>query len=420
MTISKSCLLLGIVVAFLGSFTSLHGQAAGGNAVFQGTSKVSSVAFIDASKFGSSSDICTTIQNILAAYAGSAHSGIVIDARGFGSSPPCTGGNPWGAIGSLPPSNTVLLPVGTIMISSTWTLPQNTRLIGQGPNSTIIQASGLTGDMIDMGIAGTACGGASSTDCQGVVIEHLGLNQGAISGVNGIVNQYSQELSYIDDIVLTNFSGGTGLTLIGGNADNSGPYSNIYYSGTGTCVRINGTGGTRGIHGLTCITNSSTSGPLVYLDGSNNSLEDVTLTYASSHSPGAGLDGILVGSQTGYAGAQSNVLMNVTGSNLQSVVHISNQQSTSSICPPGNGSASTYNVCDLTLLGISGGSAGHPTIQDDLPGASGIPINDPTVAMYVVGEQVVQGSTNSLIGYSRLISSPSVLPNWSVGATAPT
>jgi hypothetical protein len=49
------------------------------------------------------------------------------------------------------------------------------------------------------------------TDCQNVVVEHLALNGGG-QGVNGIVNRNSQELSYANDITMTNFTGtGTGL-----------------------------------------------------------------------------------------------------------------------------------------------------------------------------------------------------------------
>jgi len=256
-----------------------------------------------------------------------------------------------------------------------------------------------------------------------MVIEHLALNAGGINNLNGIVNLLGEELTYVDDVALTNFAGtGTGLTLGiyngtgGGSAGNSGPYSNIYfYSAGGTCVRINGTGGTRGIHGLTCITTVSTAGPLIYLDGANNSLEDVTLAYSPSTSgpPATSLDGILVGSQTLYSGAQSNVLMNITGSDLTNVVHISNAQSGNSICPPGTGSSSTYNVCDLTILGVSGG--GSLTIKDDVSGTN---ISDATVGMYVLGEQVVQGASNTPIGYSRNTSSPSV-PTWLVGSVAP-
>jgi len=101
--------------------------------------------------------------------------------------------------------------------------------------------------MIDMGLVNGNCG--MGNDCQGIVIEHLGLNAGGINNLNGIVNLLGEELTYVDDVALTGFAGtGTGLTLGsysgtgGGAATNSGPYSNIYfYSSGGTCLRIQGT-----------------------------------------------------------------------------------------------------------------------------------------------------------------------------------
>jgi hypothetical protein len=421
---TMSVLFMGsAIVLLLGSAAPLFGQK-GQNAVIKSGGQVNSIAFIDASKYESTQrDICITIQQIFTDILNN-NPKVTVDARGSWSPGNLTCAateNPWSP--STPTSNVVLLPAATITISSTWTLPQNTRLIGAGSNATIIQAgSGLNGqDMIDMGNI-VLCPVNNITgfyDCQGVVIEHLGLS----GGVNGIVNQFSEELSYVDDITLTGMTG-IGLelgTYTSGNnkaaGGNSGPYSNIsFVSPGGTCVSINGVT-TRGIHGLTCITTSSTSGPLVYLDGYNNSLEDLTLAYVSNNDspPGPSLDGILVGSQNS-GGAQSNILMNVSGSNLANVVHISNATSGTSICPPGGtGSNSVYNVCDLTIVGVSGGSVGRPTIRDDLSSTNVI---DPTVGIYVLGEQVVQGASYTPIGYSRITSSPSV-PTWLVGSVAP-
>jgi hypothetical protein len=147
----------------------------------------------------------------------------------------------------------------------------------------------------------------------------------------------------------------------------------ILSSSAGVHYRTNTSSGlneTRGIHGLTCITTSPISGPLIYIDTPDNSLEDVTLAYVPSNGspPAASLDGILIGSATGTNGAQSNVLTNITGSNLANVIHISSTQSSTSFCPPGTGSASTYNVCDLTILGVTGGGE-QVTIKDDNPPA---------------------------------------------------
>jgi hypothetical protein len=119
-----------------------------------------------------------------------------------------------------------------------------------------------------------------------------------------------------------------------------------------------------------------------------------------------------------YVVTQNDSLYAIDATNcsvLQSVVHISNQQSSASICPPGDGSSTIYNVCDLTMLGVTSSGSTY-SIKDDLTATS---VSDINVGMYVVGEQVTQGSGNSPIGYSRLTSSPSIV-NWLVGANPPT
>jgi len=385
------------------------------------TTPVNSQAFVDASAFPpTTGDLCAIINYILTNSQefdkGGNSNGVIINARGMTTSPQPCGSNPFAGFGikggdSL--SSTILLPAATIQITQAWVLPDNARISGEGQGLTVLQAkSGFAGDMIDMGNS-TVCAG-NPLDCQGNGIEHITLDAQSLAGVNGIHNTGSEELSYVKDVALINVVS-TGLWIDGGGAGNSGPYSNIYFSGNGTCVKINGTG-TRGIHGLTCITSAST-GALVYLDGPNNSIEDVNLTYIATNGPGGGGgDGILVGSQvgTGFTGAQSNVLMNITGNNLASVIHISNTTSTQSYCTPQNfGSfVAVNNVCDLTVLGVSN-SGSTATIKDDLTSTTLI---DATVGMYVVGVQVSGGANP--VGNSRFTTSPS-LPTWLVGSGTP-
>jgi hypothetical protein len=429
-------LLAGMSVFAIHAVAQAPPGLSGETAIYQGPSSVvNSQAIVDASVlYPAQGDICGVINYILTNASefqcGGQNNpkGVIIDARGIipqsGSTLQCNS-NPFAPtcgtthnnpISGDQLSSTILLPALTIEIQQPWTIPSHTRVIGESENLTVLQAckansqncsSSFTGDMIDMGTS--PCG----NDCQGVGIEHLTLD-GNSQAVNGIVNNdTSEELSYVNDVALLNI-GGTGL-LIKGSATNpggtnSGPYSNIYYSGAGTCANINGTKSTRGIHGLTCVTTNS-SGPLVFIDGSNNSIEDLTLTYVPSDGPaGPSLDGILVGS---LAAAQSNVLINISGNNLANVVHVSNATSTQSNCPPQNtnNSATVNNVCDLTLLGI--GSASSNAIKDDLTSTI---LTDATVGLYVVGEQVFAG-TNS-VGYSRFTTSPN-LPTWLIGSGTP-
>jgi len=320
-----------------------------------------------------------------------------------------TGNTPWEHSGSSPVTlpSVILLPAATITINKTWTLPSGTRIVGEGSNLTVLQPGSSfsgTSDMIDMGGVVGSTSLCPSNVCQGVVIEHLQVN-GALNGVsqslNGIVNQYSQDLSYVNDVALNNL-GLTGLVLAstsGSSPVNSGPYSGITCnigsaeSQSAACAQIlNVTGGTRGIHGLTCVSNvSNYSTVAVYLDSPNNSITDVRILGFD--------DGIRVGY---HAAAPSNVLFNILGDTNKilpspiNVVHITNNYATS----------------DLSIMGVVNQGVGSYSIQDDVTSTT---LPDPSVAMYVLGKAVSVGGTNT--GYSRFTTSPSAA-TWGLGTNS--
>jgi hypothetical protein len=126
-----------------------------------------SSAFIDASKFISTinPNICAVLKSILTSTSYPT-TGAVIDARGISGTTAltCTS-SPWAGITNPPPS-TILLPAGTIVIPSTWTLPTGTHLVGVGDNvgsGTTIQATtafaSTAGPMI--AFCSSACMGVS-------------------------------------------------------------------------------------------------------------------------------------------------------------------------------------------------------------------------------------------------------------------
>jgi hypothetical protein len=394
----------------------MHAGQAGQNAVWGSTGTVNSRAFIDATPFygTNGNDICAVISYILTSVVNPntpPPNGVVIDARGVPLTsacsqnpippPPSCNGNPCPIF-----SIVVLLPPGTITVSQTWTLPSNTRIVGEGSNLTALQvgSSGFqNAAMIQMG--GTdpnnnqpyCLNAQGASSCVGVGIEHLRLDGGSGNGpLIGVDNAYSEELSYVNDVALTNL-GGIGLRLrssglSGVSAVNSGPYSDIYYSGSGTCAKINGTYDTRGIHGLTCNMTGSSSAA-VYVDGSNNSIEDVYIQ-------GSVTDGILVGSVNS---AQGNLLANVNGggTSLTNLIHISSQAG---------------NVSDLTILGATCAGCTN-TIYDELtPPTLLTSASNANVGMYVIGEPVYSNGSASY--YSFFTSSPSV-PTWLVGSATP-
>jgi len=264
---------------------------------------VGSSSFIDASTFGGIHvDICAVLYGILSSASTTyPSSGAVIDARGLpgttGTKMTCAAGTtPWnnGATFVNVPS-TILLPAtgGTtptpIIISSPWILPSNTHLIGEGDGTsggstsgTTIQArSGFSGTMIQFGSSSPVC---PTTGCSGISVENLTLDgQGPLGQtVNGIANAYSQDGSYVDHVSLYQILG-TGLA-VSGIASNSGPYSNLTFDTGGSsglpgtvCASINGVGGTHGIHGLSCNSETNDANGAVLLDSSNNSIEDVRI-----------------------------------------------------------------------------------------------------------------------------------------------
>jgi hypothetical protein len=417
---------LRVTVAVLGllfaGLTDTQGQTAppqlGQNAVMNSaTTATNSPAFVDAKSYYST-DICSAIANILSSPSNwnpNNSNGIVIDARGIGPGTTLTCSvNPW-VNWSGEFNTTVLLPSATIAIQQTWIVPPSTRLVGAGSGLTS-STGGITtlkacttsigcgsafaaGDMIEMGTAKGGWSWCNNYDCQAVVIEHLQLDGGSLSGVNGIYNQLSQELSYVNDIKLTNFAG-TGLTLMGGTLNtrsvgpaNSGPYTRIYYSGTGTCANLSVIFDTRGVHGLDCIT---TANPVIYLDATNESIEDVTIQATASS---ASQDGVLIGS---VAAAQSNVLFNITGSGsgLKNLIHISSAAT-----------SGVPNAADLTIMGVTNSASSATSIKDDLTSST---LSDTNVGVYALGETL--GSTSG--GFSRFTTSPNV-PTWLVGASTP-
>jgi hypothetical protein len=130
----------------------------------------------------------------------------------------------------------VLFPASAILITATWTLPNNTKISGEGLN-TLLKAIDPDPQHHFLGTAMISMGSLDSCPsegCSGVAVEHLFLSDQTNStqgSLNGIVNNYLQTPSYVNDVKLINIRL-TGL-LIGGSgpgAIDSGPYSNINFT----------------------------------------------------------------------------------------------------------------------------------------------------------------------------------------------
>jgi Pectate lyase superfamily protein len=424
-----------ILMVFLGCVAGLPGHAqvcspvpatAGNNTVYETCSgsvtKVGSSAYIDASAYDSntSHDICARINNAL--LSSGFKGGTVIDARGInpGTTQSCAS-NPFVKMIGPPPTfgppSTVLLPSGTITMSTAWVVPDQTQIVGEGPGHTILQAvsSGFTDADPSPNTAMLHMGLASSGTITGAIVfavrmSHLTLDGNGLT-IDGIDNVNAEELSYVDDVTIQNIKGtglylgidpgntGTGRNL--GAADHSGPYSNItFLSGTaisGTvCVNIASGTQPRGIHGITCQA-STTPTTAIILDGGNTTIENARIDGFQ--------DGILIGANpTSQGPSQANLLFNIVGTNsvgnTNNLIHISKPASS----PPNN----------ITIVGAT--SAVNTTIQDDLTSTTLTFLSDPYVGMYIVGHPIFNTS-GAIEGYSRFTTSPR-FSTWVAGNTS--
>jgi hypothetical protein len=359
----------------------------GENAVLNSAgSPVGSTSFFDANEF-TGADVCTKINAALTGRS----STIVVDARGVLTPSTCNM-DPFLGISK---GSVVLLPAGTITINNNWNPPSQTRIIGVGVPGTGGVGTTLVAGAIPSGMAMIQFPGISTNVGFGVSVEDLAMSGVGNNGVSAIINNFSQEQSYVKHVNFISFN--KPVLIIGqsagtGGAANSGPYENLYIrSATGPCVVLN-SNKTRGIHGMTCTGGTSLPAAGVLLDGSNNMIEDV-------HFEGF-KDGILIGSQTGsqpfgdVISVVNGLTTNLNGQ-MTNVIHISNANA----------------VQDLTLTGIQasanpGQGPAPASIQDDLTSTT---LSDATVGLYVLGEP-----NNG--GYSRLTTSPNV-PSWSAGST---
>jgi hypothetical protein len=380
----------------------------GDNVVYGASATTHSSAFIDATAFCASAGHCTTSDDFCAvvnkamATSSISASGGVIDARGINSAGNNTCANsPFVSPNTIATPFTILLPSGTISISKVWILPNGTKIIGQGSGvTTIATASGFsnTGTMIQMGPNSssadkplTPCASALATFCTEVSVEDLALvgPSSLTNSVSGIVNGQSEDMSYVRRVSMFRL-GGIGLQ-VQNNAQNSGPYSDITYdtggagSSTTECVELDVS--SRGVNGLSCKSETTTPSAAIVVNSSNNSIKDVKIL-------GTFTDGIQVSTT-----ASSDVLFNISGGT--GVTYLVALES------------ATASPQDISIMSVVQNGSTH-TVLDNVTTTT---LNDPFVAMYVLGLPGVGGD-----GHSRFTTSVTTSPNavtWGVGATLP-
>jgi hypothetical protein len=180
---------------------------------------VGSSSFIDASMFATQSgDICSVLYSVLSSHVTTyPANGAIVDARGLANSNPptsmtcATNTTPWtqdNNVHILNVPSTILLPAGTIQIPVTWVLPSNTRLVGQGENNPLSATPGTTiqaavpylASMIQFGSSATSVCANLGVVC-GISVERLTLD-GKAQSIDGIINQLSQNNTYVDHVTI--------------------------------------------------------------------------------------------------------------------------------------------------------------------------------------------------------------------------
>ena len=422
-------------------------QTAGSKGVYNSSGNVApSQVWIDASAFWfpvsgtlTIPDICNIIsQNILtSSYPTNYPNGAVIDARGLYNPtiplPPkgpitCTGTPFDNFTGSVsPPPTTILLPAASIKTTKPWILPNSMKIVGEELNTEIDPQGTGAFDAIDMG-SSTLC----NAPCSGISVEHLVIDGSSNPNANGIVNNYAQSSSYVNDVSFNNI-GCASLVI---NAPNSGPYTTINSgfsptgvvgtgcSGGGTeviyyplCIDIEAQ--TKGVHGVTCIGPPlGATGPYphtagIYVNASNNTVEDLHFERY--------WDGVEIGNVPSAGVVTGVVVSNANGGEdrypqpIENIVHICGSISSSS----GNEGACTSfgTVADVSVLQStyvgSSWPAGATSVQDDVTGTSIQVTSTPTTGMYALGEPTDSGN-------SRFSTSPSAVSTSSGAPTAPT
>lgn len=261
----------------------------------------------------------------------------------------------------------ILVPNGTYVISRPLVVPSRFQIIGTGRGdafawNTVIKA----GPNFPLGAPLVVMGSDAGPDF-GIQVKNMTLDgSGIVSSC--LVNTVSEELSYAEDLLLTQCH--YGLVVIGSGAQNSGPYRNLEIYPTGgsdaTCVTVSNVISFRGVEGVTCNGSGADSENIgLWLDG-QGFYSDIHAEHVET--------AVLLGTPSGSADGMT--IANVHfGPSVKTGIDISNR--------PGNQ--------NITLIGLScvGCSA---LLQDDV---MGITNNHTSLGFYALGDGA--GSSKPLL-----------------------
>lgn len=239
---------------------------------------------------------------------------------------------------------------------------------------------------------------ASGSTSFGISISNLQVDCGSLAHGIGVQNWWAEELSYAQDVNLSNCVG-IALDVETTSAQNSGPYVNIAVGQSGgvgvgapvaqtLCAELFNTGDLRGIHGLTC---TSTGIPAVGVD-----LNTPSATLEDAHFEGYTIC-VEVGSHSGNANRSNGLnIINLSGGSssgtgsILTLVDILND-------PSVGGST------DINVFGLAAPASTSITnlLNDHIMGTI-VPFStEKSLAFYVLGRVLNAGG-----GRVRLTSSP--------------
>lgn len=240
----------------------------------------------------SGADACVQIANGWAVLVAAGYTAGVVDARSFQGNQTCSE-NPFtnypvGASGNNNFSGTLLLSGANFLLSDTMIIPGGARITGAGGrtmNSPPFTQAGAGFQAMNSFPAGhqiVQYGISRTNNPEGIWMDHVGINcmhpdTTFDAASTGILNKFAQENSGGDHIDITGCE--TGVDIESGG-DDSGPFDSLHVTiaggdATAHCVTIGLGFSFRGIHGFSCVGQSSGTQQNVgvYIDGENTMIE---------------------------------------------------------------------------------------------------------------------------------------------------
>lgn len=365
----------------------------------------------------SGADACVQIANGWAVLVAAGYTAGVVDARSFQGNQTCSE-NPFtnypvGASGNNNFSGTLLLSGANFLLSDTMIIPGGARITGAGgrtmnnPPFTQAGAGFQAMNSFPAGHQIVQYGISRTNNPEGIWIDHVGINcmhpDSTFDGSSiGILNKYAQENSGGDHIDMVGCE--TGIDIESGG-DDSGPFDSLHITITGGdatahCVTIGLGFSFRGIHGFSCVGQSSGTQQNVgvYIDGENTMIESAHIEQFV----------------TGIEVASAHFVQGLTLTNIGCQGGVTNVMTTCIDIASANNPMGYF----INNVRVVNSGSGLPNVLVDhvnggvtIPGASA----DPTLGFYGCNASGACGSSSPIANSARI---PYWMSDWTGNTTA--